>query len=282
MPYHINKNMTKYYKFRLFVDGWYHHYYHEKTVFVIIEYYSEYVHRIEKVDSDSIMIFIGLDDTDTLSSRGTGRLARDIAADLSADFRVLGVVRHQLLKDPRVPFTSHNSSATIMLYEISRVDIQDLFQRVKNLMLSDFQDGSDPGLCVTRDIPESVVVYGRQVQKRLVKQDETRELARTHGIALEGLGGTEDGIIGALASVGLTACGDDGRYLLIGGVRDLKGLLPIEAVLDAGVKEVRTMQGETITSGIMQSDKIRPARRGGEPIAYVEWRDDCWNPIKLD
>jgi tRNA(Ile2) C34 agmatinyltransferase TiaS len=228
------------------------------------------------------MIYIGLDDTDTLKSRGTGRLARNIAAMLSSDFAVQGVVRHQLLQDPRVPFTSHNSSATILLHEKYNTDINALFKRVKALMLSDFQDGSDPGLCVTREIPEAVIEHGRHAQQRIVAQGEARELARAHGIALEGLGGTEDGVIGALASVGLTACGEDGRYLLAGRVRDLKGLLPVEAVLDAGVAEVRTLQGDTVTTGMVLSDKIRPARRGGAPIAYVEWRDEYWEPLKLN
>mgnify|MGYP000273024857 CR=1 FL=1 len=57
------------------------------------------------------MLFIGLDDTDNLESRGTGHLARQIAATLSADYSVLGVTRHQLLLDPRVPCTKNNSSA---------------------------------------------------------------------------------------------------------------------------------------------------------------------------
>jgi len=61
------------------------------------------------------MLFIGLDDTDTLESRGTGRLARRIAAALAADYSVLGVTRHQLLVDPRVPCTRNNSSAAIAL-----------------------------------------------------------------------------------------------------------------------------------------------------------------------
>ena len=34
------------------------------------------------------MIFIGLDDTDTLESRGTGHLARQIAAALAADYAI--------------------------------------------------------------------------------------------------------------------------------------------------------------------------------------------------
>jgi tRNA(Ile2) C34 agmatinyltransferase TiaS len=228
------------------------------------------------------MIYIGLDDTDTLDSRGTGWLARKIASELSSNFRVQGVVRHQLLQDPRVPFTSHNSSATIILYENGSIDLPALFGRVKNLMLANFQDGSDPGLCVTSEIPATVIEHGRRAQKIIVTQKEARALARDHGIALEGLGGTQDGVIGALASVGLTACGDDGRYLLVGGVRELSGFLPVEAVISAGVKEVRTMRDEPVCSGVVRSEKIRPARRGGAPIAYVEWRDDHWVPLKLN
>ena len=150
------------------------------------------------------------------------------------------------------------------------------------MILSDFQAGSDPGLCVTREVPEAVTAHGRRAQKTIVTQGDARSLAREYGIPLEGLGGTEDGVIGALASVGLTACGEDGRYLLVGGVRDLTGLQPIDAVLAAGVREVRTMSGDTVTDGMMLSDKIRPARRGGEPVAYVEWREDHWEPLKLN
>jgi len=57
------------------------------------------------------MVLIGMDDTDNLESRGTGSLARQVAAALAADYTLLGVTRHQLLKDPRVPCTKNNSSA---------------------------------------------------------------------------------------------------------------------------------------------------------------------------
>lgn len=228
------------------------------------------------------MIYIGIDDTDNLNSRGTGRLARNIAAALSSEFTVLGVVRHQLLQDPRVPFTSHNSSATILLEDEGRADAGKLFARVREMLLSDFQEGSDPGLCVTREVPPAVTGHGRRAQKTIVTQGEARALAREYGIPLEGLGGTEDGVIGALASVGLTACGEDGRYLLVGGVRDLSGIQPVSAVLAAGVREVRTMDGGIVMDGMILADKIRPARRGGEPVAYVEWRGDRWEPLKLN
>lgn len=59
------------------------------------------------------MIYVGLDDTDTKDSRGTGRLARSIALALSTKYHIFGVTRHQLFVHPDIPFTSHNSSAVI-------------------------------------------------------------------------------------------------------------------------------------------------------------------------
>lgn len=99
------------------------------------------------------MFFIGLDDTDTLESRGTGQLARQIAAVLAADYPVLGVTRHQLLVDPRVPCTKNNSSAAILLDVDGDLDTAVLLERVRALMLEQYQPGSDPGLCVARAVP---------------------------------------------------------------------------------------------------------------------------------
>ena len=55
------------------------------------------------------MYLIGMDDTDNLESRGTGHMARQVAVTLEADHVILGVIRHQLLVDPRVPYTKRNS-----------------------------------------------------------------------------------------------------------------------------------------------------------------------------
>jgi len=228
------------------------------------------------------MIFIGLDDTDTLETRGTGHLARQIAAALAEDYAVLGVVRHQLLRDPRVPCTKNNSSATIILNGDRAASSAGLTERLRAMMLDDFQPGSDPGLCVANLVPEAVVAFGHRTQRELVTQDEARALAAAHSIRLLGLGGDEDGVIGALAAVGLAASGDDGRYVLVGRLRELTGLQPVSALLEAGVAAVQTPDGRPVTSGLVQTDKLRPARRNGRPIAVVDWAGDCWQPLKLD
>jgi tRNA(Ile2) C34 agmatinyltransferase TiaS len=228
------------------------------------------------------MFLIGLDDTDTLESRGTGRLARQIAAVLADRYPVLGVTRHQLLVDSRVPCTKNNSCAAIALDVNGGLAPDVLLRQVQALMVADYQPGSDPGLCVAHAVPAAVIEFGRLAQRELVTQDEARALAADHAIHLLGLGGDENGVIGALAAVGLASSGEDGRYVQVGRSRELGGLQPIPALLDAGITAVQTFDGRPVTSGMVRTDKLRPARRGGQPIAVVEWAGDHWQPLKLD
>jgi tRNA(Ile2) C34 agmatinyltransferase TiaS len=228
------------------------------------------------------MIYIGLDDTDVLESRGTGHLAREIARDLKSDYDVQGVTRHQLLVDPRVPCTKNNSCAAIHLNGKSAIELAPLFERVQALMLADYYPGSDPGLCIAADPPASITDYGRRAQRAIVTQSQARDLAAQHNIRLIGLGGDEDGVIGALSAVGLAASGSDGRYVLVGRSRQLSGLQPISAILAAGIDAVQAIDGQAVTEGLVQTDKLRPARRKERPILVVEWDGSCWQPLKLD
>jgi hypothetical protein len=228
------------------------------------------------------MLFVGLDDTDNLESRGTGHLARQIAAALAVDYAVLGVTRHQLLVDPRVPCTKNNSCAALTLDGNGHLDPAAVRDRVRALMLADYQVGSDPGLCVADGVPGAISEFGRRTQRQLVTQFEARQLAVDHGILLEGLGGDEDGVIGALAAVGLAASGDDCRYVLVGHSRELTGLQPVPELLAAGIAAVQTADGEPVSDGLVWTDKLRPARRGHRPIAVVEWAGAYWLPLKLD
>jgi hypothetical protein len=131
-------------------------------------------------------------------------------------------------------------------------------------------------------VPGSVVEFGRRAKQHLVTLAEAWSLAESYGIRLVGLGGDQSGAIGALAAVGLAATGDDGRYVLVGSSRDLVGLQPVEALLAAGIAAVETLQGEAVSGGLVLTDKLRPARRSGRPVAVVEWADDHWEPLKLD
>jgi len=227
------------------------------------------------------VVYIGLDDTDTSESPGTGYLARLIAADLDGTYHVAGVTRHQLLVDPRVPYTAKNSSAAILL-AVDDASLSLLERRVTAIILAHYAASSDPGLAIAAAVPEEVVHFGRRVQREVVSQDTARRLAAAHHVVLVGLGGNHDGVIGALAAVGLVAGGDDGRYVQVGRSRDLQGMVPVAQLLAAGIAEVRTTDNQPVTGGRVLADRLRPARREGRPILYVRQEGDTWLPLKLD
>jgi tRNA(Ile2) C34 agmatinyltransferase TiaS len=229
-------------------------------------------------------LFISLDDTDTCESRGTGRLARLIARTLTeSGYRVSGVSRHQLLVHPDIPFTSRNSCAVIHLE--NGEDPDHLLERVRDLMLDDFVEGSDPGLAIARagDILPDVMAFGLQAKRDVMTQDMAHDLARRTDVVLEGLGGTNGGIIGALAGLGLAATGNDGRYVQFGNLRELSGDISAEDLLASGISRVCTHSGDAITSGTVRVKKFpKPAIRGGRPVLYVEERDDTFYEVILD
>ena len=209
------------------------------------------------------MIFVGIDDTDSLESRGTNKLARELARQVSERFRCRAIVRHQLLFDPRVPFTSHNGSAGLWLEARAGVatesELSALFDQLRSGMLADFIPGSDPGLCVAAHVPPEITAWGRRCQQDLVSQAEAHELASRCGIQLEGLGGTNGGVIGALAAIGLTAKGDDGRIVQWQEwPDDLFGPTPVERLWERDI-EVRALTAEA-------ADNSRPLRSDGREL----------------
>jgi hypothetical protein len=112
--------------------------------------------------------------------------------------------------------------------------------------------------------------FGRRAQQEVVTQEEALAPASRHGLLLVCLGGDNGGVIGALAAVGLAGDGSDGRYVLVGRSRDLCGLQPVEAILGTGIEAIQTSAGEPVTGGLVQSDKLCPARRQGRRVLVVD------------
>lgn len=234
------------------------------------------------------MIFLGIDDTDALEGEGTNQLARRLAARLPAGFRVEVVLRHQLLVDPRIPYTSHNGSASLLVRAEAGRDPRELIAPVEAEMRARFQEGSDPGVCIAPAAPDEVRAWGRRCQQEIVTQAEARALAAEHGLYLRGLGGTEGGVVGALAAVGLLAAGDDGRVVHLAGwpwPDELRGPQPVPAVLARGVAELRDRAtGAAVTAGTVDVGKhLRPAWRQGKAVLFVESSGSGaeWKAVKL-
>jgi hypothetical protein len=217
------------------------------------------------------VIYVGIDDTDTVNSPGTNQLARALVARVAPAYRCAFILRHQLLDDPRVPYTSKNGSASIHLEPSGCPDVEALTAELRAGMRAWFKEGSDPGLCVALRVPAEVTAFGRRCQAEFVRQAEARRLAADCGLHLEGLGGTEDGVIGALAAVGLAACGDDGRVVQLGTwADDLSGPQEVSAVWARGVEVREVGSGERVSEGTVDVGKhLRPNRRASGVVMFV-------------
>ncbi|HEU4642360.1 MAG TPA: hypothetical protein VFS44_07875 [Gemmatimonadaceae bacterium] len=232
------------------------------------------------------MIHIGIDDTDTIDTAGTNQLARRLAAALPPGFAFVAALRHQLLFDPRIPYTSKNGSASLLVRAERGREARELPAVLEREMRAWYVPGSDPGLCVADAVPEAVMAFGRRCQSEPVRQREARAIAEAHGMYLEGFGGTEDGVIGALAAVGLLATGNDGRVVHLAGWTwpdAFAGEQPVDAVLARGVREVRVLSsGERVHDGVVDVGKhLRPAWRDGGAVLFVEGGAGRWRAVKL-
>lgn len=232
------------------------------------------------------MIYVGIDDTDAPDTRGTNKLARALAARLAGRWTCWLIVRHQLLYDPRVPYTSKNSAASLLLESDDDWAVDPLISELREGMYEDYIEGSDPGLCVTTTVPSALTEFGRRCQQDLVKQQEARTLAAQHGVYLEGLGGTDDGVIGALAAVGLAAGGDDGRIVQIGAwPDDLSGWQDVDTLQSRGVG-IRCLEtGNRVTTGRVDVGKhLRPNYRENSTVLFVRpesSESDHWQSVRF-
>ena len=230
-------------------------------------------------------IFVCMDDTDNLHSRGTGRLARAVAAVLAKNYPVRGVTRHQLYVHPDIPYTSHNSCGVIHINMDGYHHLDEIFEIAREEMLNDFIEGSDPGLSVANheQIKPSLIAYGRDAQRTVLTQENARTMAKNLSIRLEGLGGTEDGVIGSMAGLGLASTSNDGRFLQIGTIRELVGPQPAQTLLDAGIDDIYTTDGRKVTSGTIWNEEtksVKPCPVNDQVILFVEEVDGELKAVK--
>jgi hypothetical protein len=232
-------------------------------------------------------ILVSIDDTDNLNSRGTGRLARAIANTLAADYPIYGVTRHQLYVHPDIPYTSHNSCAVIHVETIRNADIDRIFAAAQQEMLADFVEGSDPGVAVAHSdqVASPLIAFGNDAKCTVLTQEKARTLAKKFNIRLKGLGGTEDGVIGAMAGLGLAVNLNDGRFLQRKHIRDVMGPATVQQLLTAGVDEVCMLDGRTVTSGMVMIDERKSPKAcpvNGRTVLFVEERDGVLIAVKRD
>jgi len=228
-------------------------------------------------------ILIGIDDTDNPTSPGTGRLARNLNAELSnRGLKPLGVTRHQFLIDKAIPYTSHNSGACIAVESINGIETVDF---VFDFIANASAEGSDPGVCIafSDDVPKEVSDFGQAAQEKILAIENSFKLAKGKGVKLYGLGGNCLGVIGALASVGLRAHGNDGRFIDMPGLRELPRRVNTQIYDKIGIEiQYKTNCRQPDAADIYDTlDWVRPRLINGKPVLIVEWseKENAWIPV---
>ena len=234
-------------------------------------------------------LYIAFDDTDTLDAdRGTGKVGRWFEDELPDGCRLWAVIRQQLLVHPDVPYTSHNSAAVCVVDVTdpalseggapSAGLVDEVVARATEHLARHWMDGSDPGLCVAWDgcaaLP-ALVAFGRRAAVEVVSQAEAHAAAA--GAHLSGHGGTEDGVIGAAAGVGLTAEGWNGRLIEyrsgFGHLRDVPEPVAVADLEAAGITVVSIDRDAPVPlpEGLVHADGwLRPRLWAGRPVLPVQ------------
>ncbi|MFC2746907.1 MAG: hypothetical protein ACFN4I_01480 [Campylobacter concisus] len=190
-----------------------------------------------------------IDDTDELGGEiSTGSLAQEIALEISSFAKVSFITRHQLLLDPRINYTSHNSSMCLVA-KISKEQKQKVLDIALELLTNKCAKSAEPGIAAVfkDDIKDTkaLINFGKNAKNMLLTTKQAFEKACEQNVFLKALMPNANGVIGALAGIGLRLSGDDGK---IRGkfklnepklsVAKLTELPFIEAVLDENFKEL--------------------------------------------
>lgn len=230
--------------------------------------------------------YLAFDDTDIVGAdRGTGKLARWFEDSLPDGFVLHGVVRQQLLVAEGVPYTSHNSAACLILDGAEHESLDRLVEAAVSHIQKHYIVGSDPGLCVAReDLMDfsAVISFGQECTRiHRTRKDALNACSSVH---LSGHGGTEDGIIGALAAVGLTAWGWSGRFIEYGSrrrLRDFPQLVSVGDLASEGIKTVTVDRDAPLPAPddmVQTNGWLRPRLWGGTPVVVTSLgKDGVWH-----
>lgn len=227
---------------------------------------------------------IAIDDTDEADSRGTGYRARQLGRLLRwlGMARIEGITRHQLSRNEAIHPTSQNSAACLRL-TLQQENGHRLRQCARTFLRELASLRSEPGLCIasTDFVGEATETFGQNCKREVVSLEQAVEVARQGGLELDFLWGEGRGRIGALAAIGLSASGEDGRFIWLRGLRRLSGIHRLQELRSrVGIAGARTREGQPAREGdrIRLGAWVRPLLRGGVPVLLVEpasGDDDC-------
>ena len=234
-------------------------------------------------------LFVCIDDTDNLDSKGTGSIADELKKLIvSRNFGVCGqTTRHQLLLHDDIPYTSHNSSMCFDC-EIDGSCRDELIPALYEHLKMASAPGSDPGIAVAQIDQiinqERLIQFGLDAKRTILTKEFAYTTAEKTRVYLAEAGGDGLGIIGALAGAGLRLGGNDGEVK--GGMKEFKQnqTYTVEEFLNTGIVEaVCDINGQELDSGekVLVTWKAKPMLIEGRFVLVVKRTDQgIWSMME--
>jgi hypothetical protein len=190
------------------------------------------------------------------------------------------------LFDDRIPYTRQNRAICLAIKWTGSVEALGFaMDRIAEWSPT----GSDPGVCIAaaRSVGQAVMAWGQAATCQVLMMDDAIGIAARAGLRLSALGGTGGGIIGALASVGLRAGGNNGRFVDLPGLRQLGEMVSQQDLDRLGIEIQHVSAQENrkdyhchILAGARYKtlDWVRPQLIEGKAVWLVQWSDehDAW------
>ena len=223
-----------------------------------------------------MFFLIGIDDTDSATSEGTGRHACRLGELIQErqHGRLIAITRHRLLNHPDIYCTTTNCAACLLVASDKHAR-RDLELDCREFLRRYSAPASDPGFALAdwRDVSPEVVTWGRQAKHLKLFRSGAIELAKFNNISCAGFHGSGSGVIGALAAIGLYYSGNDGRVIWLPGLEKLKGTLTMPVLLSTcyidrveSIRGRRPLERDLIHLG----DAPTPVLRDGKPVLLLE------------
>ena len=238
-------------------------------------------------------IIFAIDDTDNAESPGTGHLAQDISERIEQERwgKCSGITRHQLYIHRDIPYTSHNSA---MCFEADI--LKDRLDKIIDFGIRFLEEksaqGSDPGLCVAvagrRLDKKRLTHFGLLAKRKVLTKELAYALAGNLKVHLTEHGGTGQGVVGALAGVGLRLAGNDGRFRGWYHFGRAGEKISVQTLCSYDfIDSVRSCNGEILERDAMVllgGDRLKTVLRDAESVVLVtrtdsELQDIQWKTL---
>lgn len=195
-------------------------------------------------------LFIGIDDTDCSSSKGTGELTKILAKQIESNGlgKVVNITRHQLYLSKKIKYTNLNNSACL---EVIVCNMESLVSFCKNFVKNNCQKLSNATIIFANEenISTEIIDFSLKVKKEVVTIKEAITLAKKNNLCVDFFGIKKSGVIGALAAIGLRLTSNDGRVIWANGfeVPNMNGTyIAGEVYCQTHVDTIKTSDGYKI------------------------------------